>query len=580
MRPAGATRIAALVAVLALCAAPATRAQSPLPLDAFAPGLEARAPGIRPGAPRLVVAFLFDQWRGDLVERYRPVFGKDGFVRVMDGGARFTDCTIPYAITFTGPGHATWLSGAPPSVHGIVDNGWYDRALGMDVACVEDPRFSAVGVTSGTEGEAASPRFMRAQTVADVLKSTTLGRGKVIAVCDKARGAVLPAGRHPDGAYWLDGSTGLYQTSTYYESALPAWLVAENARRAQRLRASRGSSWVPRASLPARVWAGTSSDPEDTFPHLLILPKNAPGADGADVKVKAPAVALTQHPLALEGLFDFARAALEGEQLGTDDTPDLLIISISATDRVGHLFGAESPEALDLASRADSALADFMKLLDSKVGRGRWTVTVTADHGATPGKRTVRRFEAAPFDSVGNLSSQQIEAWIDRVLGAPAKGLKSVALSVDGGAVVFDPAKLQALGLTREAAARIVADSAFANPWLSGGYTADDARHAGAGDPLLARVALGWYPGRSGDVLLLTGADVFYDDSARTRAGHGGPQRDQRLVPFLLYGAGIRPGIYRQPISTLDIAATTARILGIEPPAQCEGQARYEALAP
>ena len=118
--------------MLALCPALAARAQSPLPLDAFAPGLEARAPGIRPGAPRLVVAFLFDQWRGDLVERYRPAFGKDGFVRVMDGGARFTDCTIPYAITFTGPGHATWLSGAPPSVHGIVDNGWYDRALGME----------------------------------------------------------------------------------------------------------------------------------------------------------------------------------------------------------------------------------------------------------------------------------------------------------------------------------------------------------------------------------------------------------------------------------------------------------------
>jgi hypothetical protein len=571
-------RIAALLVALTLCAAPQARAQSPLPLDAFARGVQGRTPGVRPGAPRLVVAFLFDQWRGDLLERYRPAFGKDGFVRILDGGARFTDCTIPYAITFTGPGHATWLSGAPPSVHGVIGNAWYDRVLGKEVACAEDKSFANVGVSAGAEGETASPRFMRAQTVADVLKVTTLGRGKVFAISDKARGAVLPAGRNPDGVYWMDGSSGLYQTSTYYESAPPAWLVAENERRAQKLRAARGTSWVPRASLSQGVWAGAVADPEDTFPHPLVLPRKAPGGDGEAIKSSAPSVTLIQHPLALEGLFDFARAALEGEDLGTDDVPDLLIVSISATDRVGHVFGSESPEALDLASRADSAMADFMKLLDAKVGRGRWAMTITADHGVTPGKSTARRFEAAPFDSVGDLSAKKVKAWVDGVLGAPAKGVEGVALSVTEGEVVFDPAKLKAVGLERGAAARIVADSAFASPWFAAGYTAEDARHAGIGDPVLERVARGWFPGRSGDVLLIPGTNVFFEDTARNRAGHGGPAREQRLVPFVLYGEGIRPGVYREPISTLDIAATTARLMGIEPPAQCEGRSRDEAL--
>jgi hypothetical protein len=419
---------------------------------------------------------------------------------------------------------------------------------------------------------------MRAQTVADVLKGTTLGRGKVFAISDKARGAVLPAGRNPDGVYWMDGSSGLYQTSTYYESALPAWLVTENERRAQKLRAARGTSWVPRASLSQGAWAGTVADPEDTFPHPLVLPRNAPGGDGEAVKATAPAVTLIYHPLALEGLFDFARAALEGEDLGTDDVPDLLIVSISATDRVGHLFGSESPEALDLASRADSAMADFMKLLDAKVGRGRWAMTITADHGVTSGKSTARRFEAAPFDSVGDYSATKVKAWVDRVLGAPAKAVEGVALSVTEGEVVFDSTKLKALGLEREAAARIVADSAFASPWFAAGYTADDARHAGTGDPVLERVARGWFPGRSGDVLLIPGTNVFFEDSPRIRAGHGGPAREQRLVPFVLYGEGIRPGVYREPISTLDIAPTTARLIGIEPPAQCEGRSRDEAL--
>jgi Type I phosphodiesterase / nucleotide pyrophosphatase len=362
-------RVVALVALLAT--ATAAHAQSPLPLDAFARGVEGRAAGIREGAPRLMVAFLFDQWRGDLLDRYRPAFGKDGFVRVMNDGARFTDCTIPYAITYTGPGHATWLSGAPPSVHGIVGNDWYDRVLGRHVTCVEDPRFKDIGVAPGLIGEAASPRFMRAETIADVLKKTTFGRGRVVALSDKARGAVLPAGRHPDGAYWMDGSTGLYQTSSYYASAPPSWLVEANERRAQRLIAMRGSPWLPRASLPASVWSGTTPDPDDTFPHPLVMPRNAPGNDGSEPRVRAPAVGLTQHPIALEGVFDLASAALDGERLGEDDVPDLLIVSVSVTDRVGHLFGPDSPEALDLASRADSALADFLDALDTKIGRGR-----------------------------------------------------------------------------------------------------------------------------------------------------------------------------------------------------------------
>ena len=553
---------------------------SPLPLGAFARGFEAgnAAPSRLKGAPRLVVALLYDQYRGDLLERYRPAFGKDGFARVLDGGARFVDCTIPYAVTYTGPGHATWLSGAPPSVHGVVGNGWYDRVLGAEIGCVEDNAYADVGVSPGGKGEPSSPRRMRAQTVAHVLRRSTLGQGKVIAISDKARGAVLPAGRRPDGVYWMDGETGLYQTSTYYMPALPAWMVAANARRAARLAAARGTSWVPRAGLPAGVWAGTVGDPDDTFPHPLVLPSRAPGSTGTSPSVEAPAVELTQHPLALEGLFELAQAALDGERLGSDDTPDLLVISVSATDRVGHVFGPDSPEALDLASRADSTLGAFLTLLDRRVGRGRWTAIVTADHGATPNANLARRFEAAPFDSVGPMPGKALESWIDRVLGAPAKGVNGLALSTYDGAVVFNAAKLQRLGLTREAAARIVADSAFASPWFAAGYTADDARHAGVGDPQLERVACGWFPGRSGDVLLLPATDVFFDASARSRAGHGGPQRELRLVPFVMYGAGIRPGVYRDPVSMLDIAPTMARILGIEPPAQCEGRSRDEAL--
>ena len=538
-----------------------------------------RRPRPRPAVarPRLVVALLLDQYRGDLLERYRPVFGKAGFARLIDGGATFTDCTIPYAITFTGPGHATWLSGAPPSVHGVVSNGWYDRIEHRFVACVQDSAYASVGLGGGAYGEVASPRRMRAQTVADVLRRETLGRSKVIALSDKARGAVLPAGRHPDGVYWMDGRTGLYQTSTYYAPALPAWAAAENSRRAAKLEAARGTAWVPRASLPAAVFAGTIADTADTFPHRLQLPA---GPAGGELKVVVPDVAVTHHPLDIEGLFDFARAALDGERLGADDQPDLLILSLSGTDRVGHAFGPDSPEALDFASRVDSTLGVFLSLLDAKVGKGRWTAVITADHGVTPNPETARRYEAAPFDTVGAVSSTMIREWVNRVVGGRARGFRKVTLSIDSGNVVFDPAALDSLGLTPAAAARVVADSALACPYFLRGYTEDELRFAGPGDPMRARAAMGWFPGRSGDVLLMPANDVYYEDGRRYRGGHGGPQRDQRLVPFILYGEGVKPGKFREPVSFLDIAPTVARLLGIEPPNQCEGVARYEALAP
>jgi hypothetical protein len=302
------------------------------------------------------------------------------------------------------------------------------------------------------------------------------------------------------------------------------------------------------------------------------MPRNA-GVTGDQPKFAPPYVTITRHPLSLEGAFDLANAALEGEDMGTDDVPDLLIVSVSVTDRVGHVFGPDSPEALDLASRADSLMAAFMNHLDQRVGKGHWVLTITADHGVTPNKGLARRFEAAPFDSVGDMSAKKVRDWVDQQLNGT-----DLTLSTDGGNIVFDTAKLKALGLTKEQAARAVADSAYQSPWFSAGFTADEMRVGSASNPTLARAALGWFPGRSGDAWVVPANNVYYEDSSRMRAGHGSAAREQRLVPFVLYGEGVKPGIYREPISTLDVAATTARLLGIEPPAQCEGVARYEAL--
>ncbi len=350
----------------------------PVPLDAFARSVEANAAAsIRPG-PRLVVVLLFDQYGDDRLDRYRPVFGSGGFRRLMEEGARFRDCTIPYASTLTGPGHATWLTGASPASHGVIANEWFDPREGRSVGAAEDRSVQPIGIPG--RGEPASPHRLRVPSVADVLRGTTRGAGRVVAVSDKARGAVLPAGRRPNGVYWLDPASGLMQTSTYYASALPAWAEQANAARRPMVEAARREPWT--ALLSPEAYLGTiSADPTDAFPHPVV--------SGPEDK-RPGTVGLQSHPFALDGLFDFAEAAIAGEGLGTDDVSDLLIISVSITDLVGHQFGPDSPEALDLAARTDRRLASFLRLLDQRIGRGRYTVSVTADHGVAPAPRVAR----------------------------------------------------------------------------------------------------------------------------------------------------------------------------------------------
>ncbi len=578
-----------VVALLVLSASswsgvPSVAAQgavSPLPLEGFGRGVESgavagRGAGRAAPAPRLVVAILFDQYRDDYLDRFRPVFGPDGFRRLVDDGARFRDCTIPYAQTLTGPGHATWLSGAPPSTHGIVANEWYDRAEGGSVAAAGDPAVRSVGVPDGRPGEPASPRWMKAQTVADMLRASTRGAARVVAISDKARGAVLPAGRRPNGVYWLDEQSGRMQTSTYYASELPGWAVAANAERERAFEEARRQPWRP--ALPEAAFRGTASvDPAASFPH--------PIEEGRDDE-RPGAISLGLHPAAMTTLFDFAEAAIEHERLGADDVPDLLVLSVSITDRVGHQFGPDSPEVLDLAHRVDARLGTFLRVLDRRVGRGRWTLSVTSDHGVATSGPIAREFEAAPGDSVGGLSSARLRDWIDGVLQRGLAGVAPKAArqsrwarSVGSGLVTFDDSILAVTGVSRAQAARVVADSAAASPWLAAGFAADDIVTGRLDGALARQVGIGFQEGRSGDVVLVPRPYVYFGWGPTLRASHGTPYRYDRHVPLVLYGWGVRRGVSWTPVSTVDIAPTHAALLGVDAPAHSEGRVLAEGLA-
>jgi hypothetical protein len=553
---------------------PAAHAQAPVPLDAFATGVETKGAGRAVRGPRLFVCLILDQYRDDYLDRFRPWLGHDGLLRLVDGGARFRDCTIPYALTVTAAGHATWLSGAPPRATGIPGNDWIDAVTGESVNAVRDPRFRAVGAPG--EGSSASPLRMRAEVVPDMLRESTRGAARVVSISGKDRGAVLPAGRRPNGAYWYDPASGRFQTSSYYMDALPAWAVEANQRMVALLEDARRTPWT--RLLPEGAYLGTvSGDPADAFPHPLVA-----AAEEDDGKATPGAVGPATHPVSLEATFAFAEAAVAGEGLGADDVPDLLVLSVSVPDAVGHRYGPDSPEVLDLAVRTDRRLAAFLRFLDRTVGRGRYTVSLTSDHGVQPNAAAARAFRAAPQDSVGGWPGAAIRGWIDRVLtgaaGARAQGLRGFARGVGYGVITFDDSVLAAAGVTAGAAARVLADSAGANPWLATAFTGDDVRAGRIPGDLGRRETTGWYDGRRADAFLVPRPLVVFGATGKGGASHGTPWRDDTHVPLVFWGWGVRPGTTWRPVTTLDLAPTVSALLGIDAPSQSEGRVLDEAL--
>ncbi len=343
---------------------------------------------------KLAVLIVFDQMRGDYVEKWRPLFGPRGFQRIQKDGVWFPNCYYPYASTSTGPGHSALLSGATTDITGIIENDWYDRKAAALVYCAGSDRYSFVPPlppappTTSAKADVAPrkpkpvghPDLMLAETVADVLKRETKGQGKVFGLSLKDRAAILPTGKRPDGAFWF---TGKFVTSTYYTDTLPKWV--ENFNNSRVADQWFGHDWVRfRGDLNYAAYSG----PDDvagegrlngrgvTFPHNMTGGKDQPGKEYYE--------ALANSPMGNELLLALAKECVRAEQLGQDDVPDLLVVSFSSNDLVGHTFGPDSQEVLDITLRSDAIVADFLDYLDTTVGAGNYAVTISADHGICP----------------------------------------------------------------------------------------------------------------------------------------------------------------------------------------------------
>ena len=294
-----------------------------------------------PPKPKLVLAIVIDQFRYDYLLRFRKDY-TSGFARMLDRGVSYTDAHYVHSLTVTAVGHSTFLTGATPSISGIVGNEWYDRRAKENVSSVSDPATKLVGANKDRAG--SSPRRLLVSTVGDELKMQG-GDSKVIGISIKDRGAILPAGHMADGAYWYDNDSNAFVTSSYYRDALPEW--AKKFNNGGRYKRTVGARWLP---FDAK---GDSAKPFCTM------------VKGGDLRFCG---SLEASPWGNEFIEEFAEAALTGERLGRHTSPDILAVSFSSNDYVGHALGPDSPEVRDISIRTDRLLGKLFDAADRAVG--------------------------------------------------------------------------------------------------------------------------------------------------------------------------------------------------------------------
>ncbi len=502
--------------------------------------------GLRPASaarpPKLVVVISVDQFRADYLSRFRSGYTQ-GLARLLERGAVFTNAYLEHFPTVTAIGHAAILTGAMPSLHGIVGNEWFDRERNRQVNCVFDDTVRLVGASGGMP---ASPRHLLVSTVADELKMAGRGPAKVIGISLKDRAAILTAGRMADAAYWFDGA-GNFISSSYYMDALPAWVREFNE------------------SAEAEKYAGEQWFSVDGAPGnpFLRLP------DTADAPYFTE---LRRTPWGNELVEDFAERAVEAEALGRDEITDLLSVSFSSIDYAGHRYGPHSAQIRDMCLRLDRVLGRFFTFLDDRVGPDSFLAILTADHGVAPVPEQMRQWRMPagrlPEDAIG----KAVEAALTEAYG-PGQWV----IGYSGPEPYLNHQLVREKKLDLAEVRRRAVEAAREVPHMLRVYSYDDLQAGRVGEDYISRRVLnGFHPTRSPDLAVVMEPYWLFEKDGTS---HGTPHNYDAHVPVVFMGPGIRPGPYRQRTAVNDIAPTLAAILELEMPSGASGRVLEQILA-
>jgi predicted AlkP superfamily pyrophosphatase or phosphodiesterase len=509
--------------------------------------------------PRLVVGIMVDQMRYDYLYRYWDDLSETGLKRLIREGHVAHDAHFHYAPTLTGPGHASVYTGTGPAMHGIAGNEWYSRKDKKTVYCAEDPQANTVGSTS-LEGK-MSPRWLTATTLADQLELSTNGQSKTIGIAIKDRGAILSMGFTPDGAYWYDRSFGKFITSDYYLDSLPAWVNDFNNRQLPDKYLQTGwSLLLPvdryEESLPddkpyERTFINTE---KAVFPY--DLKKMSETRRFGTGETKYGLIPATPHGNSLT--IEFAKAAIEGEQMGMDNIPDLLGVSFSSTDYAGHQFGPQSVEVQDMYLRLDRELGAFFQYLDSLIGLNNTLIFLTADHGGAD----VPGFISPP---AGYFKTTAFEEDLRKYLKEKT-GKDRLEFFINEQVYFVRPTNVE-----DELLEKTVREYAENFPGVLGVISLKDFSKCVAEPTVCDKIQKGMMPGRSGDLLIQLYPGWIMDYFEKGGTTHGSPYSYDTHVPVIFFGWKIAPKDNYNRVWVEDIAPTVSDLLKISRPSGCTG---------
>lgn len=516
----------------------------------------------RAGRPKIVVGMMVDQMRWDFLYRYAERYGDGGFKRLLREGFRCEQTYINYAPTVTACGHTSVYTGSVPAVHGIMDNDWFSREKGRGVYCTEDSSVMPVGI-SATKG-GMSPRNMLTTTVTDELRMATNYESKVVGVALKDRGSILPAGHAANAAFWYDGGSGNWITSTYYMQELPGWAKQYNAaRRPQALLAKGWETLYPISTY--HLSEADDKNYENTFKHeqAPVFPHSFTGMESGSIRSTPFGNTLT---------FEFAKAAIEGYGLGSGKATDFLAVSFSSPDAVGHQFGPNSIETEDVYLRLDKDLADFFGYLDGRFGKGNWLYFITADHGVShsPGYLEEHRLPTGTLDGKGVIASLNTD--LEKIYG-----VKNAIMATAADQLYLDRPAFAAKNADMKAVSDFIIRRLREVPEIADAVWLPEIGTAGLHEPLQTMLQNGYNRKRGGDIVIIMNSGV--KNGSRKGATHGLWYPYDAHIPLVWMGWGINSGGRSfRTMGMTDIAPTVAALLNIQVPSGNIGHVIGEAI--
>jgi predicted AlkP superfamily pyrophosphatase or phosphodiesterase len=516
--------------------------------------------------PKLVVGIVVDQMRWDYLYRYYDRYSDNGFKRLLNEGFSCENTQVDYIPTNTGPGHSCIYTGSVPALHGIAGNDFIVQATGKSMYCAQDTSVKTVG--SASAAGQMSPRNLLTNTVTDELRLATNFRSKVIGIALKDRGGIFPAGHTANAAYWLDDKTGNWITSTYYMNDLPQWVKDFNDQKLAETYLKQ--DWTP--AYPLNTYLQSTPDTSSRYEGKFK------GTDTPALPVKTSALykgnlgLIRSTPYGNTLTLDMAIAAINNEQLGQNAVTDFLAISFSSTDYIGHQFGLNSVEIEDTYLKLDRDMATFFTFLDAKLGKGNYTVFLSADHGAAHNATflTDHNIPAGVWDDGAVLKS------LNKFLLDKYK-IENLVISLGNYQVNLNYPVVKYVRLDEDALIKDCIGYLKDQPGVAFVIDMKHAQEANVPEELRTRIINGYSVEHSGAIQIILNPG-WYSGKGTTGTTHGTWNPYDTHIPLVFMGWGIQHGHLNRETHMTDIAATIAALLHIQAPNGCIGKPIAEVL--